>query len=168
MIRPMPFCPSLEPWKNDTSVQVSVSRPRIHSGGGEFAGRRRIKLGLRMSAFITSSSSADKTKPNSGDSSSASPILVTWSQSTPDVPSWPRIIALATPTPTIEPISVCELEAGRPSHQVPRFQMIAAISSANTIAKPALEPTCRMSSTGSSETMPKATAPRRRRARRAG
>ena len=37
--------------------------------------------------------------------------------------------------------------------------MIAAISSANTIAKPALEPTCRISSTGSSETMPKATAP---------
>ena len=38
----------------------------------------------------------------------------------------------------IEPISVCEDDAGRPSHQVPRFQMIAAISSANTMAKPAL------------------------------
>ena len=37
--------------------------------------------------------------------------------------------------------------------------MIAAISSANTMAKPALLPTCRISSTGSSETMPKATAP---------
>ncbi len=36
MMRPMPFWPSLEPWKNDTSVQVSVSRPRIHSGGGLF------------------------------------------------------------------------------------------------------------------------------------
>jgi len=44
------------------------------------------------------------------------------------------MIELATPTPTIEPISVCELEAGRPSHHVPRFQMIAEISSANTIA----------------------------------
>ena len=98
-------------------------------------------------------------KPNSGDNSSELPIFVTWPQSTPDVPSCPRIIALATPTPTIEPISVCELEAGRPSDQVPRFQMIAEISSANTIAKPALEPTCMMSSTGSSETMPKATAP---------
>ena len=63
------------------------------------------------------------------------------------------------PTPMIEPIRVCELEAGRPKYQVPRFQMIAAISSANTIAKPALLPTCRISSTGSSETMPKATAP---------
>ena len=37
--------------------------------------------------------------------------------------------------------------------------MMAAISSANTIAKPALEPTCRINSTGSSETMPNATAP---------
>ena len=71
----------------------------------------------------------------------------------------PRDSALAMPTPMIEPIRVCELEAGRPSHQVPRFQMIAAISSANTMAKPALLPTCRISSTGSSETMPKATAP---------
>ena len=63
------------------------------------------------------------------------------------------------PTPMIEPIRVCELEAGRPKYQVPRFQTMAAISSANTMAKPALEPTCRISSTGSSETMPKATAP---------
>src|SRR3954462_8483071 len=59
----------------------------------------------------------------------------------------------------IEPISVCEEEAGRPKYQVPRFQRIAAISSANTIAKPAMEPTCRISSTGGSETMPKPTAP---------
>ena len=69
-----------------------------------------------------------------GESSRASPTFVTWSQSTPEVPSLPRISALATPTPTIEPISVCELEAGMPSHHVPRFQMIAAMSSANTIA----------------------------------
>ena len=59
----------------------------------------------------------------------------------------------------IEPISVCDDDAGRPSHQVPRFQTIAAIKSANTIAKPALEPTCRVSSTGSSAMMPNATAP---------
>ena len=59
----------------------------------------------------------------------------------------------------IEPISVCELDAGRPRYQVPRFQMIAATSRANTMAKPALMPTCRISSTGSSEMMPNATAP---------
>ena len=67
--------------------------------------------------------------------------------------------ALATPTPMIEPIRVWEEEAGSPSHQVPRFQMMAAIKSANTMAKPAPEPTCRISSTGSSVMMPKATAP---------
>jgi len=59
----------------------------------------------------------------------------------------------------IEPIKVCELDEGRPRYQVPRFQTIAATSSANTIAKPAPLPTCRISSTGSSEMMPKATAP---------
>jgi hypothetical protein len=57
---------------------------------------------------------------------------------------------------------VCEEEAGSPKNQVPRFQMIAAIKSANTMAKPALEPTWRINSTGSSETMPKATAPEER------
>ena len=58
-----------------------------------------------------------------------------------------------------DPINVCELDAGRPNDQVPRFQMIAAINSAKTMAKPALLPTCRINSTGSSETMPNATAP---------
>ncbi len=62
------------------------------------------------------------------------------------------------PMPTIEPIRVCELEAGRPRYQVPRFQMIADSSSAKTMAKPASDWTCRISSTGSSATMPKATA----------
>jgi len=58
-----------------------------------------------------------------------------------------------------EPIIVCELDAGRPSHHVPRFHMMAAIKSAKTIAKPAEEPTCKINSTGRSETMPKATRP---------
>ena len=63
------------------------------------------------------------------------------------------------PTWMIEPISVCELEAGNPNHQVPRFHRIAAINNANTMAKPAPLPTCKINSTGSSETMPNATAP---------
>ena len=58
-----------------------------------------------------------------------------------------------------EPMSVCELDDGRPKYQVPRFQMMAAVRSAKTIAKPAPLPTWRMSSTGSSEMMPNATAP---------
>src|SRR5712671_3617153 len=58
------------------------------------------------------------------------------------------------PTPIIEPMRVCELEAGNPKYQVPRFRRIAATSSAKTIANPALLPTCRISSTGSNEIIP--------------
>src|SRR5580698_5499403 len=105
------------------------------------------------------SSSAASAKPNSGDSSSALAIPAACDQSTPEVPSRPRSSALVMPTPMIDPIRVCELEAGSPKYQVPTFQMIAAINSANTMAKPAPLPTCRISSTGSSETMPNATAP---------
>src|SRR5215469_5616059 len=108
---------------------------------------------------MTSSKIAERTKPIIGENSRALPTAVAWPQSTPDVPSWPCISALATPTPMIEPISVCELDAGRPRYQVPKFQTMAAINSAKTIANPAEEPTCRISSTGSSEMMPKATAP---------
>jgi hypothetical protein len=66
---------------------------------------------------------------------------------------------LAMPTPMMEPTMVCELEAGRPNHQVLRFQRMAAISSAKTMAKPAPELTWRISSTGSSVMMAKATVP---------
>ncbi len=109
---------------------------------------------------MTSSSSPAAQKPNTGEISSDMPTSVAFDQSTPlvAVPAGARNW-LARPTPTIEPISVCELEAGRPRYQVPRFHRIAAINRAKTIARPALEPTCRISSTGSSEMMPKATAP---------
>ena len=59
----------------------------------------------------------------------------------------------------IEPMSVCELEAGRPRYHVPRFQMMAETSSAKTIANPAAEPTWSTSSTGSNATMLNATSP---------
>src|SRR5215469_4711038 len=97
--------------------------------------------GCRITTFIASSNSAEAKKPTRGENSSAFPTLVACPQSTPEVPSWPCIKALAMPTPMIDPISVCELEAGRPRYQVPRFQMIAAINSANTIANPAELPT---------------------------
>src|SRR5580693_8833962 len=112
-----------------------------------------------MTNFTTSSRIAARPKPKSGENNSALPIEVAWVQSTPDVPLRPCSSALVMPTPITEPISVCELDAGRPKNQVPRFQMIAAINSANTMAKPALEPTCRINSTGKSEMMPNATAP---------
>ncbi len=59
----------------------------------------------------------------------------------------------------MEPIKVCELDDGRPKYQVPRFHRMAAINSANTMAKPAPLLTCRISSTGSNDMIPKATAP---------
>ncbi len=70
MISPMPFWPSLEPCAKDTPVQVRISRPRIHHGGGS------LPLGSSYSArFFTkarsaSSSSAAQPKPTIGDSSS--------------------------------------------------------------------------------------------------
>src|SRR5208282_475115 len=63
------------------------------------------------------------------------------------------------PTPIIDPIKVCELDAGKPKYQVPRFQIMAATSKAKTIANPALLPTCKISSTGNREMIPKATSP---------
>ena len=51
----------------------------------------------------------------------------------------------------MEPIKVCELEAGKPKYQVPRFQIIADSSSEKT--------TLRINSTGSSASTPNATAP---------
>ncbi len=59
----------------------------------------------------------------------------------------------------MEPTMVCELEAGKPNHQVLRFQIMAASNRAKTMAKPAPELTWRMSSTGSSVMTEKATAP---------
>src|SRR5580704_34055 len=159
MIRPMPIWPSLEPWKKLTSVQVRTRMPRIHVGGGwsPFGSANSSLLGIRN--FTANSSRPARTKPKIGENSSALAIDVAWVQSTPEVPLRPCNSALVTPTPITDPIRVCELEAGRPNDQVPRFQMIAAINRAKTMAKPALDPTCRINSTGNSETMPKATAP---------
>src|ERR1700712_5128316 len=98
-------------------------------------------------------------KPPSGENSSDLPTASAWPQSTPEVPDGPCIIWFIKPTPITEPISVCELDDGMPSIHVPRFQMIAAISNANTIAKPCELPTLRISSTGSNCRMPNATAP---------
>ena len=69
------------------------------------------------------------------------------------------MIEFIMPTPMIEPIKVCELDAGRPKYQVPKFQTMAEISKANTMANPAAEPTLRTSSTGSRLITPNATAP---------
>ena len=85
--------------------------------------------------FRASSSRAAAKKPITGLNSSALNTPSACPQSTPEVAepsgamSW-----LAKPTPITEPISAWEEEFGRPNAQVPRFQMIAAMSSAKIIA----------------------------------
>ena len=97
--------------------------------------------------------------PSSGEIRRASRTLVTWLQSRPEVLLCTFMSWLASPTPMMEPTMVCELDAGRPNHHVPRFHRIAAISSANTMAKPVPELTLRISSTGRSVMTAKATVP---------
>src|ERR1700754_4972378 len=86
------------------------------------------------------SSRKARPKPTSGDTSSDLPTLQAWLQSTAALAFPAFIIWFITPTPMIEPISVCELDDGKPKYQVPSFQTIAASSSANTMAKPVDEP----------------------------
>ena len=113
-----------------------------------------------MTIRIAISTSAAAQKPTTGEMSRAMPTSCAFAQFTPSVIECDGpISALATPTPIIDPMSVCELEAGSPSHQVPTFQTIAETRSENTIANPAAEPTFRTNSTGSSATIPNATAP---------
>ncbi len=66
--------------------------------------------------------------------------------------------ALVIPMPRIAPINVCELDAGKLRYQVPRFQTIAAVKRARTIAMPVPDPIETRSSTGRRCTMLKATA----------
>src|SRR5215831_8359946 len=159
MIRPMPFCPSFDPWKKLTPVHVRISSPRIQNGGGSVPSGASYSFFSLTIALHTRNRQDATMNPKIGESSSDLPIFSACAQSTPLVPDFTLINWLAMPTPIIEPISVCELEAGSPSHQVPRFQMIAADSKANTIAYPAPLPTCRISSTGKRDTIAKATAP---------
>src|SRR5271165_5796415 len=160
MIRPMPFCPSLEPCAKLTPVQVSTSKDRIHSGGALPGSGAEYRSWRLMSFLQSSRSKAAQQNPMIGETRSEMPISLAFTQLTPSPNSWePEAHELARPTPIMAPISVCELEAGRPKYQVPRFHRIAESSNANTMANPAPEPTLSTSSTGSSASTPNATAP---------
>ena len=154
MMRPMPFCPSLLPWKKLTAVHVPISSARIPGGGGVWPSGSAYSLGFRMTRFISHSSASAPAKPISGLKNSPLKTLSACDQSTPDVPPvFAAISWLAKPTPSTEPISAWLDELGSPTYQVPRFHSTAANSSAKIIAKPALLPTCRIRSTGSSVTI---------------
>ena len=98
-------------------------------------------------------------KPMIGERKSARKVSWSLPQLTPSPNGCFDKTAFMRPTPTIDPMSVCELEAGIPTYQVAKFQMSAEKSSAKTIANPAADPAWMTSSTGSNATMPKATAP---------
>jgi hypothetical protein len=70
MIRPMPFCPSFEPWAKLTPVQVRIRTPRIHHGGGPVLFGSLYNSGFRATSFNASSRRPDAQKPMSGESSS--------------------------------------------------------------------------------------------------
>src|SRR5277367_3798145 len=160
MIRPIPFWPSFEPCAKLTPVQVKIRTIRIHQGGGRSPSGAAYSAGMRSSSLDSSSRPPARKKPIKGENTSASAVSATLDQFTPSPNAVAGLISeFIKPTPTIEPIRLCELDAGSPRYQVPRFQTIADSSSENTIAKPAPDPTLSTSSTGSSATMPNATAP---------
>ena len=69
-----------------TPVQVRISRPRIHAGGG-FGGRARCTAsGLRITIFIASSTSAETHESHDRLNNSARNTPIACDQSTPDVP----------------------------------------------------------------------------------
>ena len=56
MMSPMPFWPSLPPWKKLTPVQVRISKPRIHSGGGLLPSGSLYSAGILIVALSMVSS----------------------------------------------------------------------------------------------------------------
>ena len=60
MIRPMPFWPSLEPWKKLTSVQVRIRMPRIHHGGGWSPFGSANSAGVARSSTVLSDEQQDR------------------------------------------------------------------------------------------------------------
>jgi hypothetical protein len=156
MIRPMPFWPSFEPCAKLTPVQVSSRTERIRQGGGALPLGARWRSRLRIRSRARASTAAAPMKPIIGEVTRANTVSSTLPQFTPSPKPWPAISEFIRP---IEPIKVCELDAGRPRYQVPTFQMMADSSSAMTMANAASLRTSRMSSIGRSATMAKATAP---------
>src|SRR5216684_6186430 len=71
-------------------------------------------------------STIESTKPTSGDSTIAAPVLITPGQTTAEIP------ALTQPAPNSPPTSACEDDDGMPRPQVIRFQTIAPVSAPNT------------------------------------
>lgn len=159
MISPMPFWPSLEPCTKLTPMADRTSTRRFQKGGCFLASMARRCSGVLCifdsgSQRLSSSRMPPATmNPATGETTSDRPISIALPQFTPSASEMSVSKALAMPTPRIEPIRVCELEAGMPKYQVPRFQAMAADSMAKTMARPRPVSTLISSSTGSRCTM---------------
>ncbi|MCY1353850.1 hypothetical protein D9M69_402040 [compost metagenome] len=159
MIRPIPFWPSLEPCTKLTAMAERTSTRRFQNGGCflplislRFSGVTCI-FDCGSHHFRPISSSAATANPAIGETTREMPMSMAFCQLTPSAREISVISALPMPTPRIAPIRVCELDAGMPKYQVPRFQAMAAASSEKTIARPWPVLTLISSSTGSRWTM---------------
>src|SRR5215208_47420 len=118
---PMVFWASLPPW------------PRLKAAADSSC-RRRNRLSTRAGLDrwkihrLASMSRNPRAMPNSGDGGMNKMVFSRLPRSNAPKP------ALATPAPAKPPMSACEDEVGRPSHQVRRFQAIAPASPAKTTA----------------------------------
>jgi hypothetical protein len=117
----MVFCASLPPW------------PRLKAAAETSWSRRNRWSILRgaelLNAHISVSVSTNaKVMPSSGDTTMKMSVFSKLGPFTTLQP------ALARPAPTTPPISACDDEVGRPSHQVVRFQAMAPTRPPNTTA----------------------------------
>src|SRR6266508_4098012 len=118
---PMVFCASLPPW------------PRLNAAAERSWSRRNRCSTLRgvdpLNSHISPSISTNaKNIPSSGDTTMKITVFSKLGAFTTLQP------ALAMPAPTTPPISACDDEVGRPSHQVVRFQAMAPTRPPNTTA----------------------------------
>jgi len=118
---PMVFCASLPPW------------PRLNAAAERSWSRRNRCSTLRgvdpLNSHISPSISTNaKNIPSSGDTTMKITVFSKLGAFTTLQP------ALAMPAPTTPPISACDDEVGRPSHQVVKFQAMAPTKPPNTTA----------------------------------
>src|SRR5829696_7985913 len=125
---PMVFWASLPPWPRLKAAADSSCRRRNRPSTR--AGLDRWKI-HRLASMSTN----PRAMPNSGDSGMNKMVFSRLLASSTPKP------ALATPAPANPPMSACEDEVGRPSHQVRRFQAIAPASPAKTTAESTVLPT---------------------------
>jgi hypothetical protein len=120
---PMVFCASLPPWPRlKAAADTSCSRRNAWS---TFRGAEPLHVHMRPSI-----STKANTIPSSGETTMKMIVFPKLGPFTTVQPAW------AMPAPITPPISACDDEVGRPSHQVVRFQAIAPTSPANTTASP--------------------------------